>query len=206
MEARLNLAISQRATDQLLAAWDTIVFASQADPTNATVLIWRGRIERECGYLQEALESLTAAVEMAPQNTEALGLLGDVMIDLGDPGMAERCYRQALEVDGALVNLRMRLANCLSGVGRDDEARAEYEFGLEIDGDNGALWGAMALLLSRTGDDEAALSAAKRAVDLDAGNVDGHNTLATVYARLGDETSAAAAQAMVGQLTDRAGG
>jgi tetratricopeptide (TPR) repeat protein len=145
---------------------------------------------------------LTAASELEPENTEALGLMGDVMVDLNDLAMAERCYRQALEIDDQLVDLRARLANCLSGGGRDDEARVEYERAVEIDGENGALWGAMALLLSRIGDDEAALSAAKKAVDLDAANIDGHNTLATVYGRLGDATNAAAAKAMVGQLTD----
>ena len=149
VEARLNLAIVQRATDQLFAAWDTITLASQTDPTNPAILVWRGRIERECGFVQEALESLTAASELEPENTEALGLMGDVMVDLNDLAMAERCYRHALEIDDQLTDLRARLANCLSSGGRDDEARVEYERAVEIDGENGALWGAMALLLSR---------------------------------------------------------
>ncbi len=87
----------------------------------------------EAGFLRTlnqsdaARECLRQVLEQAPENPDALGLLGQLELAAGHTEDAERMLRQAFEQRPRDVELRYVLATALSAAGKQDEAAVHYQ-------------------------------------------------------------------------------
>ena len=102
------------------------VAASPPDRVSTHDLLERGRHARRAGRLSEAAVLFTAAVENAPNDSEALTLLADVEEAQGatDKGVAH--YRRAVATNSRYLPARLGLADSLWTSGQRDEARTLY--------------------------------------------------------------------------------
>jgi tetratricopeptide (TPR) repeat protein len=180
----LALALPRRAAVATLAALALVfaalslryaaVFADErtfvaamekAEPESPLVFAEKGRLLLADGRRGEARAALTRAVALDPHAVASLVRLGDLELGLGELALAERRYRQALEVDpGASRGFKL-LALALARAGRRDEAMAlAAESARRWPGDFEAQL-LHALLLGAAGDRaaaEAAFAAARR--------------------------------------------
>jgi tetratricopeptide (TPR) repeat protein len=74
-----------------------------------------------------------------PDDVELLADLGDAHEAGNDPARAERAYRQALSIDPAFADVRLRLGRLLLRAGRREDALREVEAALRIQPNRGAL-------------------------------------------------------------------
>jgi len=74
-----------------------------------------------------------------PDDVELLADLGDEYEAENDPARAERAYRQALSIDPAFADVRLKLGRLLLRLGRREEALREAEAALSVQPNRGAL-------------------------------------------------------------------
>ena len=76
---------------------------------------------------REASIHFGAVVQKHPRSVAGWQNLGGVLASLGENERAEVCYRRALEIDPSAANIRIEMANILSLLAKNDEARAELQ-------------------------------------------------------------------------------
>jgi predicted O-linked N-acetylglucosamine transferase (SPINDLY family) len=76
---------------------------------------------------REASIHFGTVVQKHPRSVAGWQNLGGVLASLGENERAELCYRRALEIDPSASQVRIELANILSLLAKDDEARAELQ-------------------------------------------------------------------------------
>lgn len=74
-----------------------------------------------------------------PDDAELLADLGDEYDAANDPGRAEAAYRDALAVDPAFADVRLKLGRLLLRSGRREDALREAEAALRVQPNRGAL-------------------------------------------------------------------
>lgn len=72
-----------------------------------------------------------------PEDFEGLVAVGDNYMDEGNFPLAAECYKRALEIDSASVNLRSDFGSCLYGMGLGGRALEEFRKVLAIDASHG---------------------------------------------------------------------
>lgn len=86
-----------------------------------------GRLERAEGDPEEAIKTLTSALELDPGYAPALAELGEAQTDLGSAEKAEATFRQALTVAPESVSVLLGLGRALAARSAHEEAVQAFQ-------------------------------------------------------------------------------
>ncbi|MBA3239718.1 MAG: tetratricopeptide repeat protein [Acidobacteria bacterium] len=140
-----------------------------------------------------ALEAVTRAVEVAPDNFDAQLALGRALYGAGDPAAASRAFRAAVSLRPGHATARFFLATTLEGAGDDEGALAAYRelIAARPEMAEGHL-GVGVLLVKRSGGatNAEAVRELERALALDGNLYEGRVALGRALIRAGRATDA----------------
>jgi tetratricopeptide (TPR) repeat protein len=102
----------------------------KSPPSFDTLLLKADRL-READRPETALEAYQKAIDMKPTRAEPFAGRGLAYLDMGQPGMAEAEFKQALRLDPRYGEAIMGLAETYRALGRKDEAIEYYQLYLE---------------------------------------------------------------------------
>lgn len=140
---------------------EALIAGQRADPRAAEMELrlrqaWGAKL-MEVGRPALAEDQFRRALNLTPDDPDAIGDLCHALLALGRYGEAEALLRQAVERAPGTAGLRVNLGSALFGLGRPGEAEAEYRAALAIEPDNAAALQNLRRLLEKTGRaDEAA--------------------------------------------------
>jgi tetratricopeptide (TPR) repeat protein len=134
------------------------------DPTDPAALEQMAQILLDEDRSADAVDLLGKAMQVAPK-PGLLDLLGDAYAHLRDFTSAEKCYRQAIDMEPQEPSHRRGLAQALASEGQFEQALAEYKKLAAMDGedpDNYLRIAEMCRQLNRLDDAEQAILQAKQ--------------------------------------------
>ncbi|MGH7587596.1 MAG: adenylate/guanylate cyclase domain-containing protein [Gemmatimonadota bacterium] len=99
--------------------------AIELNPGDATARQWYSEYLACMGRLEEAFEEIARAREIDPLSLAVLTQAGNVLVYARRYEEAERCYREALELDPAFSVARFKLMELYQVLGRHDDALDE---------------------------------------------------------------------------------
>ena len=105
--------------------------AVQSRPSNIAQILQEALGLHQQGRLREAEKLYTRALKAAPDNFDALHLLGLINAQTGQMGEAYRLMSAALKINPNVPDVLINFANVLHGLKRDAEALASTEPGIE---------------------------------------------------------------------------
>jgi tetratricopeptide (TPR) repeat protein len=153
--------------------------ALEFDPVNPDVLAKLGRVLRQRGRTEEALDVFARYQKMAPGDFQGLAQLGSTLSDLGRFDEAEPLLRRAIAgLDDALTHYNLGLL--LARTGRLDLALTEYERSLDRDPNDVAARTNLAAVLVRQGRLARAEEHLVRVIELDPENAAAHTNYGIV--------------------------
>ena len=137
------------------------------------------------GQLDHAQALYQQVLAQAPQQADALHLLGVLHAQRRDFARAHELIWQAITVNPDEAMFHNNLANVCVERGMLHEAEPLYVRAIELDNGRIDALSNLGLLMSRTDREEEAETLLARAVELDPGNTDWRQNLANLYLRLG---------------------
>ncbi|MCK4658527.1 MAG: tetratricopeptide repeat protein [Phycisphaerae bacterium] len=135
-----------------------------------------------------AISRFEEAVELDPNNTEALNLLGQTRLQCGEPSDARDLFDRALACDMPLedrITLIQRITETYESCEDYTGAISYYRKGLELCGDVADFHDGIGYCYGELGDCAKALEAEQRAIELDPHNAEYHNDLGYTYQQAG---------------------
>ena len=106
--------------------------AVQSRPSNIAQILQDALSLHQQGRLREAEKLYTRALKTAPDNFDALHLLGLINAQNGQMGEAYRLMSAALKINPNVPDVLINFANVLHGLKRDDEALASIDKALAL--------------------------------------------------------------------------
>jgi tetratricopeptide (TPR) repeat protein len=151
----------------LAAARDSAERALSIEPDLPEALYPRAMIETNFDYnWKGAAETLRKALALAPQDPTLLMEAGNLAQARGEPAQCLDFFRRAVAFDPVNAQARAFLANGLSNLGKQEEARAEYARMIELNPSAPNSYAAMGLTyLPESKFEEAAAAAQKHAAE-----------------------------------------
>ena len=143
-----------------------------------------GRVPSDEGR-DEATRLVETALALAPGSPDAHSVMGDLLIDAGEPETAEAEYRKALLADPDSSSGRTRLAEALRLQGKFAEAIAELREAIRLEPGSARAHAGLALALQGQENHSETIAEYREAIRLDPDLIDAHNGLAVVLARQG---------------------
>ena len=134
---------------------------------------------------QEAMDLLTHAVRIEPQNPESHYNLGNALKAVGRNDAAIDEYNQALRLGPDLAQASLNLGIALAAAGRTEEAVAAYERTLRIKPDGADAHYNLGIVMADTGKPEAAIEQYGLALRIRPDFADARTNLGLVLARQG---------------------
>jgi tetratricopeptide (TPR) repeat protein len=134
----------------------------------------------QTGDLAQARRLYKTALAAAPENFDALHLLGLVESDLGQHAEAARLIGRALRLRANWAPVHTNLGNVLAKAGRTEEALASYDRALTLDAADVLAWTNRGNALAALGQAEAALASHDKALALAPGNAEAQYNRAAV--------------------------
>ena len=131
-----------------------------------------------------------AALAAAPDSPDAHYVMGDLLVDLQQPGAAEAEYRKALANDASSGTGHTKLAEALRLQGGFDEAAAELREALRLSPDLSRAHADLGMILNAQQRVPEAIREYKEAIRLDPDSVEAHNGLAIILANMGQREEA----------------
>jgi tetratricopeptide (TPR) repeat protein len=185
-----GLKLSQ--SGMLAAAVSALTEATRLDPRNAGAHFELGCVLLDLGRLEEAVERLQLATALR-EDAEAYHRLAIALRRQHRDDAAAAAYRRALELQPALVDAHVGLAELLETAGEDEPAAQTLRRAAALlpDAAPARIYSARALMLE--GDFPAAESQLRKASELDPTNDEVMKYLGDVLARQGRFTEAVAA-------------
>jgi tetratricopeptide (TPR) repeat protein len=141
--------------------------ANTLDPSHCEVTIAMARTLYALGRLEEAGVGSLAALEICPDNLQALAIRGEILLAGGDPGAAERLLRDVARDSEAPRELAVLYGHSLLSVGRADDGVAYLRSRAEVDSLDPDIASMLGRALLLTDDAEGAVNEFRRAVRLD---------------------------------------
>lgn len=182
----LLLRLASEANLSLNARWSEFLTrrAAEFDPGNPDVVVKLGRILREVGRDEEALEWFLRYHEMVPGDFQGLAHIGGSLSALGRYDEAESYFRRALAgSDDPVTHYNLGLLMSLRG--RTGEAIAAYERALERDPSHEDARSNLAAALVRASRPDRALRELLRVLDENPDNALARANLGLLYAQQG---------------------
>ncbi|MGH8156067.1 MAG: tetratricopeptide repeat-containing sulfotransferase family protein [Rhodanobacteraceae bacterium] len=155
-------------------------------------LLARARNEWERRELDAAERSLTSVLALAPDDPEAIRMLGMVVQRKGDHARAVGCFRRVLSVWPGDSDLRTVLGIGLYERGEFEEAIGHLERACELAPDSASAWFNLGEALERQAHTERAIAALRRALELDPAHLSARLSLARAQATHGQVDAAVA--------------
>ena len=118
---RGQLALERDDPESALPAFETAV---AADPGTAILRVRLASLYVRAGKLEKALEQCNAAVQLEPENLEALTLLGGILSSLGRDDEAIASYERMRQINPALQDPYLYLSALYAKRGDTDRAVA----------------------------------------------------------------------------------
>ncbi|MBT3915097.1 MAG: tetratricopeptide repeat protein [Rhodospirillaceae bacterium] len=157
---------------------------------NAGQLLQEALAHHQAGRLQDALPLYQKALELEPDQPDALHLCGLVCHQVGRGEQAAELIGRAVEINGDSALYRTNFAIVLNMIGRFSEAEEAADGATKLAADNAEAWhhlGISRLGQQKFADAEAALT---KATKLEPNNSEYLNNLGTAYRNLGQNDQA----------------
>jgi tetratricopeptide (TPR) repeat protein len=158
----------------------------------AAEILHYGVEQHQAGRLDLAEAAYRQVLTLAPQEPEALHLLGLVALQTGRPEPAAGLIGAAIRLEGGRAAYHSNLALALRALGRLDEAEASCRRALTLDPDSVATLSTLGGILRAAGRLAEAEDCYRNAVRLKPAFAEGHNNLGNVLRALGRPAEAAA--------------
>ena len=142
------------------------------------------------GQLEDAKRRYQQVLAQAPDQPDALHLLGVLAAQQGDPALAHALIWRAIAANPGEAMFHNNLANVCVELGRFDDAERLYVRAIELDGARLDALSNLGLLLGRTGRLADAEKLLCRVVELAPGNPAWRQNLANLYLSMGREADA----------------
>ncbi len=144
------------------------------------------------GQLKKAASCCKQVLAIAPDNVEALHLLGLVALQSGRPEEALRRFRAAVEINSRFAAAHNHAGVALCALGRLDEGIASYRQAVGCAPNDPNAHHNLGVALLRARKHSEAIAVLERALELAPGNVEALNTLGNALRDLGELDRAAA--------------
>lgn len=158
----------------------------------AARLLARSRKEWGQQQFDAAEQSLTSVLALAPDEPDAIRLLGMVAQRLGNHPKAIDCFRRVLAVGADDADLRIGLGISLFERGEADEALTHFRQACKLEPASTPAWFNLGEALGRQAHTEQAVAALRRALELDPTHLSARLSLARAHANLGKVDAAVA--------------
>jgi tetratricopeptide (TPR) repeat protein len=158
----------------------------------AARLLARARKEWAQQQFEAAEQSLSGVLTLAPDEPDAIRLLGMVVQRLGKHGKAIECFRRVLAVSPGDSDLHIGLGIALFEQGEPDEALRHFRRACDVEPASASAWFNLGEALGRQAHTEEALAALRRALELDPAHISARLSLARTLATLGKVDAAVA--------------
>jgi Flp pilus assembly protein TadD len=148
--------------------------------------------------LDDAVASLTQAIELKPDFAEAFSNLGNSLKDIGRLDEAEARYTQAIALRPNYAEAHSNLGNTLKEMGRLEEAVVRHMQAIELKPDYAEAYSNLGLTLQELGRCDEAEASYRHAISLKPDFFQAHNNLGSTLKNLGrlDEAEASYNQAI----------
>ncbi len=151
------------------------------DSSNIHGLNLLGMICINTGRPDEAVELITRALEIKPDDAQAHSNLGLAYQRIGKLELAERHFRESIDLDATKPVVWNSLGNVLRERGQAADAVKAYESTLKANGNYPECWANLSKALVDLGEYERAFQAVSRALQIDPTVPDFHNQIAEVF-------------------------
>lgn len=158
----------------------------------AARLLARARREWGLQQFEAAQQSLLGVLALAPDEAEAIRLLGMVVQRLGNHFKATECFRRVLAVWPEDADLRIGLGIALFEHGEIDEALTHLRLACKLEPASTSAWFNLGEALGRQAHAEEALATLRRALELDPAHISARLSLARAHTSLGQIDAAVA--------------
>jgi tetratricopeptide (TPR) repeat protein len=158
----------------------------------AARLLARARHEWGQQQFEAARQSLISVLALAPDEPDAIRLLGMAAQRLGDHAKAIESFRRVLAMCPEDADLRIGLGISLFERGEADEALTHFRQACKLEPDSTSAWFNLGEALGRQAHTEQAIAALRRALELDPTHLSAHLSLARAQANLGKVDAAVA--------------
>ncbi len=158
----------------------------------AARLLARARREWAQQQFEAAERSLTNVLNLAPDEPDAVRLLGMVVQRLGKHVKAIECFRRVLAMCPEDSDLRIGLGISLFEQGEADEALTHFRQACRLEADSTSAWFNLGEALGRQAHTNEAVAALRRALELDPAHISARLSLARAQANLGQVDAAVA--------------
>jgi tetratricopeptide (TPR) repeat protein len=187
-EHAYDLGLALRLSGDLDGAESELRAAIEREPTHGLARRALGLVLRTNEDVSAAAAEMRAAVAALPDDAQAHHLLGSLLLGLGMQAEGLEALRRAIELDPALVEARVTLAQALSRAGQREAARLQQDEVQRINAERAALGQAMVLVERAThllddGDAQGAVALLRDAVDLSPTLAEAHYRLARALMR-----------------------
>lgn len=161
-------------------------------PPAAARLLAEARTEWEQRRYDAAERLITRALALAPEDADALRMLGIAAQRRGDQARAADCFRRVLATWPEDSDLRIGLGIALYECGEIDEAMTHLRYACELAPASGSAWFNLGEALWRRAHAEEAIAALRRAIGLAPSHIPARLSLAKAQASLGRVDAAVA--------------
>ncbi|HZZ13147.1 MAG TPA: sulfotransferase, partial [Paraburkholderia sp.] len=151
----------------------------------AARMLTRARKEWADRQVEDAEQSLTNVLALAPDDADAIRLLGMVSQRRNDHVKATDCFRRVLDVWPQDSDLRVCLGIALYEQGQVDEAVKHLRYACELAPTSAPAWFNLGEALGREAHSHDSVAALQRAIQLDPAHMTARLSLARVQASLG---------------------
>ncbi|HEV2444069.1 MAG TPA: tetratricopeptide repeat protein, partial [Steroidobacteraceae bacterium] len=158
----------------------------------AARLLARGRSEWAQQQFEAAQQSLIAVLALAPDEPDAVRLLGMAAQRLGNHAKAIDCLRRVLAMSPEDSDLHIGLGISLFEQGEFDAALMHFRSACKLERTSTSAWFNLGEALGRQAHTEEAIAALRRALELDPAHISARLSLARVQANLGQVSEAVA--------------
>ncbi len=158
----------------------------------AARLLARARKEWEHQQFEAAQQSLLAVLALAPDEPDAVRLLGMAAQRLGNHAKAIDCFRRVLAMSSGDSDLQIGLGISLFEQGEFDAALTHFRSACKLGPASASAWFNLGEALGRQAHTEEAVAALRRALELDPTHISARLSLARTQANLGQIDAAVA--------------
>lgn len=189
-EAWLNLARLHDLAGNHAAAENAFAGVLDRDPKSVLAAVGRGNSLFQLDRPDEAIIFYRRAVEIAPQDANALFALGSALVIQGSEIEGREYLKQSLAIETHNARAHVNFGLTYFNTGSAKEAEIAARNALRIDDQLQIAQVLLGMALAEQGDLEGAAAALTKAVSSPAHNVEALFALASVQTALGNKTSA----------------
>jgi tetratricopeptide (TPR) repeat protein len=143
-----------------------------------------GWLYQEAGNRGEAVAAYKRALELDPNNSDALYNLANLYKDEGDMKRAVEFYEKTIKADPKKVPAYLNLGNIFGRAGDYEKAKGYYRRAIAVAPDNARAYFNLAYAESFTGHLTAAADLYKKVIALEPFNAEAHYNLGNIYINL----------------------